>query len=68
MDRETRLGRIVCVYHGYTITEAVSGDDELVGFRVFGQGATSERVYVTAEEAMRVVDDLLPQRPITSDP
>jgi hypothetical protein len=63
MDTERRVGKIVCVYHGYTITEVLAGDCEvLAGFRVFGPGATSERVYATPEEAMQVVDDLVAAR------
>jgi hypothetical protein len=63
MDTERRVGKIVCVYHGYTITEALAEDGEsLAGFRVFGHGATSERIYATPEEAMQVVDDLIPSR------
>ena len=56
-----RLGRIVCVLRGYTVTEVLTPAEngvQLAGFRVFGPGAASDVVHATAEDAMRAIDEL----------
>jgi hypothetical protein len=65
MERTPHLGRIVCIYRYYTVTEVIedAGDGvKLAGFSVFGRGA-SRVVYATPEEAMQAVDDLLERDP-----
>ena len=57
-----RLGRIVCVIRGYTVTEVLAEagvDDALLGYCVFGPGADNDAVYPTPEETMRVIDRLV---------
>jgi len=63
MDQQERLGRIVCIVRGYTVTEVLRDVDgngvELAGFRVFGKGLPAGKVYATAEEAAQAIDKLL---------
>ena len=63
MDSGYRLGRIVCIHHGYSIAEVLADDDALAGFRVFGHGASGERIYASPDEAMQLVEDLVSGRP-----
>jgi hypothetical protein len=63
MDQQDRLGRIVCIVRGYTVTEVLRDDSgngvELAGFRVFGKGLSVGKVYATAEEAAQAIDNVL---------
>ena len=63
MDQQERLGRVVCIVRGCTVTEVLRDADgsgvELAGFRVFGEGLPAGKVYATAEEATQAIDDLL---------
>ena len=62
IDQQDRLGRIVCLLRGYTVTEVLRDLDGkgvgLAGFRVFGQGLSAGPVYLTAEEAMQAIEAL----------
>jgi hypothetical protein len=62
MVKRTRLGRVVCIVRGYTVTEVLEDRDEgveLVGFSVFGNGSrATASIYASAEEAMRAIDEM----------
>jgi hypothetical protein len=65
MKNAIHLGRIVCTYNDYTITEVIEDKGEgvqLAGFSVFGRGARARVVYATPEEAMQAVDELRARR------
>jgi hypothetical protein len=67
MVKRTRLGRVVCIVRGFTVTEVLADRDEgveLVGFSVFGNGSrTAATVYASAEEAMQAIDGMQGEAP-----
>ena len=66
MVKRTRLGRVVCIVRGFTVTEVLADRDEgveLVGFSVFGNGSRTATIYASAEEAMQAIDGMPGEAP-----
>jgi hypothetical protein len=64
MEQQGRLGKIVCIFRGYTVIEVFEpkDGDALAGFSVFGSGLPNGAVYATPEDAMRAIDEVLDAR------